>query len=354
MKTVTVKASRNYEVRIGTGLINTLGEAVKNLLSPEKCVIVTDDTVDALYASAAEKSLKAQGIAVSRFVFPHGEQSKCFDTYIKLINFLAENGLSRTDSVIALGGGVTGDLAGFAAATYLRGVSLVQIPTTLLSMVDSSVGGKTAIDLDAGKNLCGAFYQPNLVLCDTDTLKTLPDEYFTDGCAEVIKYGCLGNGQLLSHLEALGKSFDPDYVIPTCVSMKAEIVSADEFDRGGRQILNLGHTAGHALEKLSNFKISHGRAVAMGMCIIAESAAKAGYCTKECAKRITDLISSFGFELRHGFDPAALLPLFENDKKRTGSSITAVIPTNFGKSELFKMTTEEFKGFIITGAEIWK
>ncbi len=354
MNTITVNASRSYEVRIDSGLIHTVGKAVKELIPAEKCVIVTDDIVEKLYASKVQSSLETEGISVFTFVFPHGEHSKCFDTYVSLINFLADCGLSRTDAVIALGGGVSGDLAGFAAATYLRGIGLVQIPTTLLAMVDSSVGGKTAIDLTAGKNLCGAFYQPHLVLCDIDTLKTLPDEIFTDGCAEVIKYGCIGNAELLDHLEARLKDFDPNYVIPICVSMKRDVVNSDEFDRGTRQLLNLGHTAGHVVEKLSNFSVSHGSAVAIGMCIIADSAAKAGYCTEYCAHRISALISKFGFDLHHGYDTNAFLPLFVNDKKRTGSSITAVIPTDFGKSELFRMTTEDFKQFIITGAEKWK
>lgn len=354
MNKITVNASRTYEVLIGSGLLYTAGKALKQAVSPEKCVIVTDDTVNALYAGSVEASVNSEGIETARFVFPHGESSKCAETYIRLINFLAESGLSRTDAVIALGGGVTGDLAGFAAATYLRGISLIQIPTTLLAMVDSSVGGKTAIDLPFGKNLCGAFYQPNLVLCDTDTLKTLPHEYFMDGCAEIIKYGCLGNPTLLSHLDLQGLDFAPEYVIPTCVEMKRDIVNSDEFDRGSRQLLNLGHTAGHVIEKLSGYSVSHGRAVAMGLAIIADSAFHAEYCTNKCRNNIIDLLLKFGFTLNHGYTSEEFLPCFASDKKRSGSSITAVIPVKYGESRLFKMNIDEFKKFIVTGVEKWK
>ena len=354
MNIITVNASRAYEVKIGSGLMATVGKEVSSLFSAEKCVIVTDDNVDALYASLVETSLKEAKLEVFKYVFPHGESSKCAETYIDLINFLSESDLSRSDVIIALGGGVTGDLAGFAAATYLRGINLVQIPTTLLAMVDSSVGGKTAIDLPRGKNLCGAFYQPHLVLCDTDALKTLHPDIFLDGCAEVIKYGCLGNEELLNHLEAHGLDFDVDYVISTCVSMKRDVVNGDEFDRGMRQLLNLGHTAGHVIEKLSGFAVSHGRAVAMGMAIISESAANANICAKSCCDRIINLIKSFGFTLNHGYTKEEFLPRFVSDKKRTGSSITAVIPVSFGESKLFKMTIEEFKQFISAGVESWK
>ena len=354
MNTIKVNASRSYEVRIGAGIMKSVGNDVSALFSAEKCVIVTDNNVNKLYAEAVVKSISDAGIEVFKYVFPHGESSKCAATYIDLINFLAESDLSRSDVIISLGGGVTGDLAGFAAATYLRGINLVQIPTTLLAMVDSSVGGKTAIDLPKGKNLCGTFYQPHLVLCDTDALKTLPADIFLDGCAEIIKYGCLGNAELLEHLEMHKLDFDVDYVISTCVSMKRDVVTGDEFDRGMRQLLNLGHTAGHVIEKLSNFSVSHGRAVAMGLAIISDSAAKAGICEKDSSDRIIDLIKSFGFTLNHGYTEEEFLPCFVSDKKRTGSSITAVVPVSFGESKLFKMSIEEFKQFISTGVEKWK
>ena len=193
---------------------------------------------------------------------------------MELLNFLAENKLTRSDALIALGGGVVGDLTGFAAATYLRGIDYIQIPTTLLAAVDSSVGGKTAIDLPSGKNLVGAFYQPKLVLCDTDTLNTLPEDIFRDGCAEVIKYGVLYDAELFAHLDESGLSFDREAVIARCVELKRDVVAEDEFDRGKRQKLNLGHTIGHGIEACSGYGISHGKAVAMGMTIITKTPAK--------------------------------------------------------------------------------
>lgn len=248
MKKIEVTASRNYTVHIGSGILPELGPLLRAQVPGERVCIVTDDTVQALYGAQAEASLTQAGFAVCTFAFPHGEQSKCAATYLKLLNFLAEQHLTRTDAIVALGGGVPGDLAGFAAATYLRGIAFAQVPTTLLAAVDSSVGGKTAIDLDAGKNLAGAFWQPCLVLCDYDTLQTLPEEIFADGCAEVIKYGVLGDEALFAHLEQYGLAFDRERVITRCVEMKRDVVAADEFDNGQRQLLNLGHTLGHAVE----------------------------------------------------------------------------------------------------------
>lgn len=354
MKTIEVNASRSYNVLFGTKLISSAGHLIKDLLNPNSVAVVTDDNVNAFYGDTICNSLEDAGIKVSRFVFPHGEHSKSADTYIRLLNFLSESGLTRTDAVVALGGGVTGDLAGFAAATYMRGVGLVQIPTSLLAMVDSSVGGKTAIDLDSGKNLCGAFYQPHLVICDTDTLCTLPDKFFLDGCSEIIKYGCIGSCELLNHLKTHGKAFDKDFVIPLCIGMKRDVVSGDEFDRGRRQLLNFGHTCGHVIEKLSQFTVSHGEAVAMGMVIIAESAKAYGYCSEDCSHGIQSLISSFGFKTHHGFSPDIFLPGLSTDKKRSGRSITAVVPSDVGECVLIKMDSDEFTKFISKGVIKWK
>lgn len=354
MEKLTVTASRSYDVVFGTGILSSCGELIKNTLSPESAVIVSDDNVAPLYGDIVCQGLEQAGIKTLRFVFPHGETSKSPGTYIRLLDFLAQSGLTRTDAVVALGGGVTGDLAGFAAATYMRGVGLVQIPTSLLAMVDSSVGGKTAIDLSAGKNLCGAFYQPHLVICDLSALDTLPEEYFLDGCAEVIKYGCIGSVELLEHLKSHRRDFDRNYVIPLCIGMKRDVVAGDEFDHGNRQLLNFGHTAGHVIEKLSRFSVSHGRAVAMGMVIMSESAAFSGYCPRSCADEIQGIISDFGFDTHHGFPADEFLPGFSTDKKRTGGFITAVCPSGRGRCSLVKMSTEEFEKFISEGVIKWK
>ena len=265
MKTVKVSASKEYEVIIGSGLLLSAGEKIRAVApKAEKAAIVSDDNVAPIYLEKVEKSLQAQGFQVCSFVFPHGEGSKNGRTYLEILNFMAANHISRSDLAIALGGGVVGDITGFAAATYLRGIKYVQLPTSLLAMVDSSVGGKTAIDLDEGKNLAGAFCQPELVLCDLDTLQTLSPDFFTDGCAEVLKYGVLGDRVLFDHLKERGQDFDREYVISRCVEMKRDYVCEDEFDNGVRRKLNLGHTIGHAIEKCSDYTIPHGHAVAAG------------------------------------------------------------------------------------------
>jgi len=264
MKSICVKASNEYQVMIGRGLLPMLGEQIASVCKPQTVAIISDSTVWPLYGETAAKSIENAGFTVISFVFPAGEASKNGETYLQALNFLAEAKVTRTDCIVALGGGVVGDLAGFTAATYLRGVSYIQVPTTLLAAVDSSVGGKTAIDLPAGKNLCGAFYQPRLVLCDTDTLSTLPQDIFRDGCAEVIKYGILYDPVLFGHLEKTGLNFDREAVITRCVELKRDVVAEDEFDTGARMKLNLGHTIGHGVEARSNFSLSHGKSVSIG------------------------------------------------------------------------------------------
>lgn len=234
MNTVTVAASKKYDIRIGSGLLSALGESVKALGKVQKVCVVSESTVFPLYGAAAEASLREAGLEISTFVFPSGEASKNGATFLELLNALAQAKLGRQDILVALGGGVVGDLAGFASACYLRGIRFVQVPTTLLAAVDSSVGGKTAIDLPAGKNLAGAFCQPSLVLCDTDTLNTLPGDVFRDGCAEVIKYAVLYDPQLFDRLESAGLAFDREAVITRCVELKRDVVMEDEFDTGAR------------------------------------------------------------------------------------------------------------------------
>ena len=288
MNTVTVSASRKYDILIGSGLMNQLGSLAHKLGKAQTICLVSESTVFPLYGEIAADSLKSAGFTVVTFVFPAGEESKNAQTYLALLNFLADNRLTRSDLIVALGGGVTGDLAGFAAATYLRGIRFIQVPTTRLAAVDSSVGGKTAIDLPAGKNLAGAFCQPSLVLCDTDTLNTLPREIFRDGCAEVIKYGILYDPVLFSHLEKHGLDFDREYVITRCVELKRDVVMEDEFDTGARMKLNLGHTIGHGIEAKSNFTLSHGKAVAAGIAIVSRA------CGCKDTPRILAILGQFG------------------------------------------------------------
>lgn len=349
MTTVKVDVSGSYCVHIGAGLLADLGAQVQTIAKGRTAVIVSDDTVNALYGDRAEVSLAQTGFTVRRFVFPHGESSKNGTTYLNLLQFLAEQSVTRSDLLVALGGGVTGDLTGFAAATFLRGIRFVQVPTTLLAAVDSSVGGKTGIDLPAGKNLAGAFYQPKLVLCDYNTLNTLPPEIFADGCAEVIKYSILGSPALYDHLLCKGPDFDTEAVIAECVTMKRDVVKDDEFDTGRRQLLNLGHTVAHGIEACSNYTISHGRAVAMGMAIIARAAARKGYCTADCAEAIERVIERFGLPVETAYTAPELTRWALSDKKRTGGTITLVVPREIGRCDLVKVPVTELQSWMEAG-----
>ena len=263
------------------------------------------------------------GVRAVPAILPAGEETKSLAQYAALLHKLAEAGLTRADTVVALGGGVIGDLAGFAAATWLRGIRLVQVPTTLLAMVDSSVGGKTAIDLPEGKNLVGAFHQPAAVVCDPQLLDTLPSAILRDGCAEALKTAVLFDPDLFSHLAARGTDFDRMTVLPRCIACKRDAVCADEFDRGTRQLLNLGHTAGHAIEALSGYRISHGHAVAIGLAMMARA-----FCRD--AAQIEAALTKLGLPTRTEFPPERLAQAALADKKRAGERITLVIPRAIG------------------------
>ena len=349
MKTVSVCASKKYDIHIGSGLISTLGSEVKKLGKVRKVCIVSEDTVYPLWGSTAEISLTDTGFQVCSFVFPAGEASKNGTTFLELLNYLAEEKLTRSDLIVALGGGVVGDLAGFAAASFLRGIRFVQVPTTLLAAVDSSVGGKTAIDLPAGKNLAGAFYQPSLVLCDTDMLKTLPEEIFRDGCAEVIKYGILYDASLFSQLEEAGLAFDREAVIARCVELKRDVVNQDEFDTGARMKLNLGHTFGHGVEAKSHFKISHGKAVATGIAIISRSAAAMELCSKDCCSRVLNILKQFGLPTETDYSTSELYAYTLSDKKRTGGSVSLIVPRAIGQCDIVPTPVENLENIIQAG-----
>ncbi len=349
MKTINVKASNEYDVIIGENLLSNVGSYLKDKFNVEKSVIITDDIVDSLYSQVIEKSLIENDIKVCKYVIEHGEQSKNGDNFLKICEFLAENHITKSDMVIALGGGVVGDLAGFVSACFLRGVKFIQIPTTILAQVDSSVGGKTAIDIKQGKNLVGAFYQPKLVICDYSTLSTLKPEIFTDGCAEVIKYAVIGNKDLFYHLMQYGKEFDLEYVISQCIKMKRDIVQQDEFDTGERQRLNLGHTIGHSIELLSDFSISHGSAVACGLAIVAKASYSNGLCTKETYNDIVTILEKFDLPTSCEYSAKQLVGPALSDKKRAGKSLNLVIPYEIGKSELLKIDINELQDFIEAG-----
>lgn len=343
MKTVTVNASKKYDITIGSGLLATLGDEVQKLGNVSKVAIVSDSNVFPLYGEAVRKSLKSAGFTVYSFVFPAGEESKSFSTYMDLLNFLANQKLTRSDLIVALGGGVVGDLAGFASATYLRGIRFVQVPTTLLAAVDSSVGGKTAIDLPAGKNLVGAFCQPSMVLCDTDTLNTLPDDIFRDGCAEVIKYGVLYDASFFDYLSQSGLDFDREAVIARCVELKRDVVMEDEFDTGARMKLNLGHTIGHGVEARSNFTLSHGKSVAIGMAIVSRAS------DFPDAEKIISVLRVFGLPTTVNYPAEEILHFTLSDKKRSGGTINLIIPRRIGHCEIIPTPVENLLSFIKAG-----
>ena len=343
MNTVTVNASTTYEVKIGSGLLPKLGAEVSALGKAGKVCIVSDSNVWPLYGNAAKNSLENAGLEVIHFLFPAGESSKNGSTYLQLLNFLAENGMTRSDHLVALGGGVVGDLTGFAAATYLRGIAYIQVPTTLLAMVDSSVGGKTAIDLPSGKNLAGAFCQPKLVLCDTDTLATLPEDIFRDGCAEVIKYGILYDPDLFAHLTEKALAFDRKAVITRCVELKRDVVTQDEFDTGLRMKLNLGHTVGHGIEAISNFSLSHGKAVAIGMAIVS----RASRCPD--AGDILACLEAFGLPTTTDHSAADIFRHALSDKKRSGGTVNLIIPKAIGSCAIVPTPIADLKSFIEAG-----
>ena len=343
MTEITINASRQYTVSIGKGLLSSVGQTVHQLTHAQKVCVVTDSNLQLYHVVTVLNNLKEAGLQISCFTIPAGESSKNTANYLLLLEFLAKEGLNRNDCIVALGGGVVGDLAGFAAATYLRGIPYIQVPTSLLAMVDSSVGGKTGIDLPAGKNLVGAFYQPIAVICDTDTLATLPEESFRDGCAEIIKYGILFDETLFAHLEAAGMAFDRETVIAKCIAHKRDTVQQDEFDHGNRMLLNLGHTIGHAIEKCSEYTISHGRAVATGIAIVSRGT--------RCPDtlRILSLLQQFGLPTTTALSAEVLSQAALSDKKRNGNTINLVIPQSIGRCAVVATAVEQLKTFIEEG-----
>lgn len=349
MQKITVNASRVYDILIGRGLLTRMGSLIAAQVKGRSACLVSDSNVWPLHGAAAVKSLEEAGFSVHTFVFPAGEESKNAQTYLSLLSFLAQRQLTREDCLVALGGGVTGDLTGFAAATYLRGVPYVQVPTTLLAAVDSSVGGKTAIDLPEGKNLAGCFYQPSLVLCDIRTLKTLPTEVFLEGCAEVIKYGILYDRLLFDYLKQEGAGFDREQVIRRCVELKRNVVARDEFDTGARMQLNLGHTVGHAIEALSGFTVSHGHAVAMGTAIVSRAAAKNGLLPQEAAQAIEEALDIFRLPTATAYPAEALTRHMLSDKKRAGDRVNLIVPRAIGRCEILPIPVEQLTDFVRSG-----
>lgn len=348
MRTLAVRASKTYDIYISDRLLGEAGDYLRKIVGGNIAAMVTDDLVDRLYSEIVEKSLANSGYRVVKFVIARGERSKNAENYLRLLDFLSVNKLSRSDVVVALGGGVVGDLAGFAASTYLRGVRLVQMPTTLLAAVDASVGGKTAINLKSGKNQAGTFYQPDLVLSDYSTFKTLEQAVFQDGCAEIIKYGMIASAELFGMLkEPLVLQLEE--VIYRCLSIKRDIVAQDEQDCGQRQLLNFGHTVGHSIEACSNYSVTHGSAVAIGMVLITGAAVKLGYCSDDCLAEVSEMVTNFGLPTSSPYTAEQLFACAAADKKLRGENITLVMPEAIGKCVLKEIPLSELQHLIELG-----
>lgn len=342
---LTVNTSKPYEIIIERGCLDELGARCAALFpAGAKAAVISDSNVFPIYGERALDSLREAGFAPSSFVFPAGEGSKQLSTVGDMLGFLAQQGLTRSDFLVALGGGVTGDMAGFAAACYLRGVSFVQVPTSLLAQVDSSVGGKTAVDLPQGKNLAGAFHQPSLVLIDPDTLGTLPPLFFSDGMGEVIKYGCIRSRALFETLrDAADLAPQMESILFSCVDCKREIVEHDEFDTGERMVLNFGHTLGHALEKAHGYTgLTHGAAVGIGMVLIARLGEYMGLTEDGTAEQIASLLEKYGLPVSDSAPLDQIVEATALDKKGLGGDLRIVLLHTIGDSFVHRLPRAEF------------
>lgn len=353
MKKMTVRTNTPYEIQIGRGLLDVCGERIRALTAARRAVIVSDGNVSPLYAARVEASLKRAAFEVSRFVFPAGEGSKRLETIASLYTHLAGHGLTRSDLIVALGGGVTGDMAGFAAATYLRGIDFVGLPTSLLAQIDSSVGGKTGFDLPEGKNLVGAFWQPRLVLIDPDTLSTLPPRYFADGMAEAVKYGCIRSRSLFDRIASEpAESFLEDLIF-ACVDIKRAIVEEDERDTGNRMLLNFGHTVGHAVEKLQNYEgYSHGEAVAAGMALLCAAGEAAGLTEPGTTCALLNVLEKYHLPHATDFSAQELATATLLDKKSAGNTIRLILLKKLGEGVLYPLPHAELAGFLAKGGAL--
>lgn len=346
MKKVHVSAStKQYDVTVGEGL--DFGFLLKEIHPACKLMVVSDDTVFGLYGEKVLANLEAAGFETRTFVFPHGEKSKTLATAEQLMIQMIEEGITKTDLLVALGGGVVGDLTGMVAGVYLRGMEFLQIPTTLLAAVDSSVGGKTAVDLPNGKNMVGTFHQPIGVFCDVNMFQTLPAETYAEGMAEVIKYGLIYDAGLFEKFENHTIT-DEDTVI-RCVEIKAEVVARDEFDKGPRHILNFGHTLGHAVETLSGYNIGHGQGVAVGMATVTAACLDA-----DTAKRVINVLKDYQLPVTTDMDIRELALQARADKKRHGNLVRVVLPVSVGEVILKDVTIEEWEEIIRRGIELCK
>ncbi len=357
MKTIRMnlpeqKIGTSYDIFVGSGILDTLGEKISTVFKgarPEKAGIITDAHVAGIHLERTADTLERSGFTVWTHVFEPGDASKNMSTLNDILCGLAKQGFNRSDLLIALGGGVTGDITGFAAAVFMRGLAYVQVPTTFLAAIDSSVGGKTAVNLEAGKNLAGAFWQPSMVLCDVDTLKTLPAGIFREGLAEAVKYGFIKDKSILTTIRDLKAedSLLAEEIISRCIEIKCAIVEADERDFGERMLLNFGHTIGHAIEKLTDYQVSHGEAVALGMIAEAKAAYRMGYCSQDFSIILRELLRDLGFETdMRRFEKNQLYDTIMIDKKWMGKGLTIIVPEEIGRCRLQKIDSGQLMTYV--------
>ena len=348
-------SSRAYEVHVGRGILDEAGQLIRDAAGGNIAAVISDSNVAPLYAHRVQASLEDAGYRTTLLTFPAGERHKRLSTLETLLEGLAKAELSRDDVVVALGGGVTGDMAGLAAALYLRGIQVAQIPTSLLAMVDSSVGGKTAVDLQAGKNLAGAFLQPCVVVADVECLHTLNHDLFTDSCGEVIKHGVLADQRMFEELCSRPMN-SPDRddaeiarIVARNVEIKRDVVNADERERGLRQTLNLGHTLGHAIESAHGYAWGHGTSVAVGLCCVARAAESLGWSQSGMARSIESICAAHGLPTFTDLDPCTIMDYAVHDKKRHDQTVNLIVPIRIGKVEIRKVTLDELAKIVRIG-----
>lgn len=351
MKTIKVDLGSNkYDIVIQNGILKNAGEEIKKIYREKKIAIITDENVIGLHADELKKSLLNNNYEVQFITIKPGEKSKSLETLKDIYDELISFGLTRSHLIIAFGGGVVGDLAGFAASTYLRGIDYVQIPTTLLSQIDSSIGGKVGVNLDKGKNLIGSFYQPKKVIIDPNVLATLPEKYIKDGLGEVIKYACIKDADFFEHLMGIRTNEDlfqnMEYIIFKCCNIKKEYVERDERDTGLRMILNFGHTIGHAIEKYFNYEKTHGWAVAVGMYQITKTSESLGYTERGTAEKIKNILINFNIE--YDMIPVDMKVIKETiclDKKNLSNKINLILLKKIGESFIEGIPLENLNQF---------
>ena len=353
MRKIQVKLPCNkYEILIENGLIQDIGDKIANIYTGDKIAIITDTNVDKFYGDVVNNALEEKGYKTLKVVLPAGEKSKSIDSLMVLYNKLLDFNLNRGNLIIALGGGVIGDLTGFCASTLLRGIPFVQVPTSLLAQIDSSIGGKVAVDLPRGKNLVGSFYHPKAVFIDPNVLHTLDRKFLNDGLGEAIKYGLIkdrGLFETLSEINSYDELFENlEYIIYNCCDIKRGVVERDEKDTGERMLLNFGHTIGHAIEKIQNYEgYSHGEAVSIGMYCIAKRCEDMGFCPEGISESIKEVLVKFNLPYDIGdIDKDKIVEAIGVDKKNIGKSMNLILIKDIGESFIHKISREDIVNFI--------